>query len=43
MRAALEEARAEQEATDLEALVELEAEHGFDRILRVNLRGWKKA
>lgn len=31
----------EQQAADLEALVDLEAEHGFDRVLRVDLTGWK--
>ncbi len=34
-------AHAEQQATDIEALVELEAEHGYDRVLRVDLVGWK--
>lgn len=32
---------AEQQATDIEALVELEAEHGFDRILRIDIKGWR--
>jgi hypothetical protein len=31
----------EQQATDLEALVALEEEHGFDRVLRVDVGGWK--
>lgn len=41
MKAAEAEAHAEQLATDLEALADLEAEHGFDRVIRVDLRGWK--
>ena len=40
-RAAEAEAHAEQLANDLEALADLEAEHGYDRVLRVDLRGWK--
>lgn len=44
-RAALQatEARAfaEQQAADLERLVDLEEEHGFDRVLRIDLVGWK--
>ena len=31
----------EQQATDFARLVDLEAEHGFDRVLRINLKGWK--
>lgn len=34
-------AHAEQEAADMERVVDLEDEHGFDRVLRINLRGWK--
>lgn len=34
-------AHADQELTDLEALVDLEAVHGFDRVLRIDLKGWK--
>lgn len=34
-------AHAEQLAIDMEALVELEAEHGFDQILRIDLSAWK--
>lgn len=41
LKAAEAAAFAEQQATDLEALVELEAEHGFERIVRVDLTGWK--
>lgn len=41
LKAAEAEAHAEQLATDLEALADLEAAHGFDRVLRVDLRGWK--
>lgn len=32
---------AEQQANDIEQLVELEAEHGFDRVYRIDLNGWK--
>lgn len=35
------EAHAEQQATDIERLVDLEEKHGFDRILRIDLGGWK--
>lgn len=35
------EAKLEQEATDLEAIADLEAEHGFDRIIRIGLNAWK--
>lgn len=41
LKAAEAEAFAEQQAADIEALVELEAEHGFERILRIDLNGWK--
>jgi hypothetical protein len=34
-------AHALQEIVDLEAIAELEAEHGFDRVLPVKLIGWK--
>jgi hypothetical protein len=37
------EAFAEQQAADIEALVELEEEHGFDRVLRIDIGGWKPA
>ena len=32
---------AEQQATDIEALVDLEGEHGFERIIRIDIDGWK--
>jgi len=32
---------AEQQATDIEQLADLEEAHGFDRVLRVDLSGWK--
>ena len=35
------QAHALQELTDLEAIVELEAGHGYDRVLPVKLNGWK--
>lgn len=35
------EAFAVQEADDIERLVELEGEHGFERVLRIDLNGWK--
>ena len=35
------DARAEQYAVDLEALVDLEGEHGFDRIVRVDVGVWQ--
>lgn len=35
------DAKSEQQATDLEALCELEEEHGFERVLRVDIGGWK--
>lgn len=41
LKVAEAEAHAEQQATDLEALVELEAVHGYSRIVRVDLAGWK--
>lgn len=41
LRAEQEAALKEQQATDLEALADLEAEHGFDRVLRIDLVGWK--
>ncbi|MBP9863389.1 MAG: hypothetical protein KBD62_35920 [Kofleriaceae bacterium] len=34
---------AEQQANDLEALADLEATHGFDRVVRIDLNGWKPA
>lgn len=40
LRAAEAEAYAEQQAADVEALVELEATHGFERVLRVDLGAW---
>ena len=43
-RAALQaveaEAHAEQQATDLEALADLEATHGYERVFSVVLGGW---
>ncbi len=30
----------EQQASDIEALVTLEEEHGFERVLRIDLKGW---
>lgn len=41
LKTAEAEAFAEQQATDLEALFELETEHGFDRVVRIDLNGWK--
>lgn len=41
LRAAHAEAHAEQQAIDFEALVALEEEHGFERVLRVDIGGWK--
>lgn len=41
LKAANAEAFAEQQADDLEELVKLETEHGFERVLRVDLNGWK--
>lgn len=41
MQAAEANAYAEQQASDIEALVDLESEHGFDRVLRIDLVGWK--
>lgn len=41
MQAAEAEARAEQQAADLESLVELESLHGFGRIIRVDLSSWR--
>lgn len=35
------EAHAEQQASDIERLVDLEEKHGFDRVLRIDLGGWK--
>lgn len=35
------EAFAEQQADDVERLVELEAEHGFDRVRRIDIGVWK--
>lgn len=32
---------AEQQVNDLEALVELEAEHGFGRVIKIDIGGWK--
>ncbi len=40
-KAAEAEAHADQLADDLEALADLEGEHGYDRVLRIDLRGWK--
>jgi hypothetical protein len=40
LQAQTEEAYQEQLASDLEALADIEAEHGFDRVARVNLGGW---
>lgn len=34
------DAKIEQLATDLEAICELEAEHGHDRVIRINLSSW---
>ena len=34
-------ARQEQFAIDIEAIVELEAEHGYDRIVRIDIGSWK--
>lgn len=36
-----EEPRDEQLATDLERIADLEAEHGYDRIIRIDLTGWR--
>lgn len=38
---AIEEAHAEQLAKDLERLDQLEEEHGYERVVRVNLNGWQ--
>ena len=40
-RAAHEEAHAEQFAKDFERVIELEEEHGFERVLRIDVGGWK--
>lgn len=41
LKSAEAEAFAEQEAIDFERLVDLEEEHGFERVLRIDLGGWK--
>ena len=41
LKAAEAEMFAEKFATDLEALAELEAEHGEARVLRIDIGGWK--
>jgi hypothetical protein len=41
IKASEADAFVEQQATDLEALVELEDEHGFDRVVRIDLTGWR--
>lgn len=41
LKAAEAAAHAEQQATDIEALVELEEKHGFERVLRIDIGGWK--
>lgn len=41
LREAHAAAHHEQELVDLARVIDLEEEHGFDRILRINLRGWK--
>lgn len=40
LQAVEETARDEQLANDLEAIADLEAEHGFERIIRIQLPGW---
>lgn len=39
-RAEVAAAHAEQQATDLEALADLEETHGYERILRIDINGW---
>jgi hypothetical protein len=34
-------AKSEQMAADLEAVADAEAEHGYDRIIRIDLTGWR--
>lgn len=40
-RAAHAAAHADQQAADMERVADLEEAEGFDRILRINLNGWK--
>lgn len=42
IRKAHGEAHLAQQAVDIVALVELEEEHGYERIMRVDIGGWKK-
>lgn len=41
LKAAEAAAFAEQQAIDLEALIDIEAEHGFERVVRIDIGGWK--
>lgn len=41
LRAKEAEAHEEQELVDLEILADLEAEHGYERVKRIDIGGWK--